>query len=550
MRILLVEPGYRNKYPPIGLMKISSYHKSKGDHVCFVKGFNTTIEKQLWDRIYITTLFTFDYALVIKTIRHYKKNVANIEDIYVGGILASLMTNDLINDTGIKNIVSGQLTNSSLIGFSDNVNIDGLPVDYDILNEIAYEYPTSNNYIAYTTRGCPNKCLFCAVPLLEPEFKNCNNLIELISSVNSNFGHKRNLLLLDNNVLYSPELKEIVQSIKEAGFTKDSSFVNPNLFEIYVKKLAINPNDKKIEDHLISLFASIKPKIKEIDLPNYLQIEKDLRNSENKAIQILDDREKINWIFEKYKDRRPKKRYVDFNQGIDARLLNEEKVSLLSELPIRPLRIAFDSIAEKKVYEKAVRSAAKHGLNDISNYMLYNFLDKPEDLWERLYFNVNLREELGVAIFSFPMKYIPINNKNRDYVGKHWNIKYLRAITAILLVTKGIVAHGRSFFEKAFGKTKEEYFEILAMPRDFIIYRSKFENLGLTDEWRYYYQNLNLTEKTLLFDILSGNRGYVSNTNDNLSKIMKFYFLKNNLLRISRSQIPISAEIKKFVYQE
>ena len=36
--ILLVEPDYNNKYPPIGLMKIATYHKNKGDYVEFYKG--------------------------------------------------------------------------------------------------------------------------------------------------------------------------------------------------------------------------------------------------------------------------------------------------------------------------------------------------------------------------------------------------------------------------------------------------------------------------------------------------------------------------------
>ena len=36
--ILLVEPDYDNKYPPIGLMKIATYYKSKGDYVEFYKG--------------------------------------------------------------------------------------------------------------------------------------------------------------------------------------------------------------------------------------------------------------------------------------------------------------------------------------------------------------------------------------------------------------------------------------------------------------------------------------------------------------------------------
>ena len=36
--ILLIEPGYNNKYPPIGLMKIATYHRLLGDKVVFYKG--------------------------------------------------------------------------------------------------------------------------------------------------------------------------------------------------------------------------------------------------------------------------------------------------------------------------------------------------------------------------------------------------------------------------------------------------------------------------------------------------------------------------------
>ena len=70
MKVLLVEPNYKNKYPPLGLMKISTYHKMLEDEVHFVKGIDQELEDEVWDRIYITTLFTFDFDVDVKTINY------------------------------------------------------------------------------------------------------------------------------------------------------------------------------------------------------------------------------------------------------------------------------------------------------------------------------------------------------------------------------------------------------------------------------------------------------------------------------------------------
>ena len=37
-RVLLIEPNYKNKFPPIGLMKMATYFKMRGDDVIFFKG--------------------------------------------------------------------------------------------------------------------------------------------------------------------------------------------------------------------------------------------------------------------------------------------------------------------------------------------------------------------------------------------------------------------------------------------------------------------------------------------------------------------------------
>ena len=68
--ILLIEPGYKNKYPPLGLMKIAQYHgpQGKGNSVRFIKGEDRSVFDKAWDRIYVTTLFSFEYPKIAETI--------------------------------------------------------------------------------------------------------------------------------------------------------------------------------------------------------------------------------------------------------------------------------------------------------------------------------------------------------------------------------------------------------------------------------------------------------------------------------------------------
>jgi ferredoxin len=66
-------------------MKISTYHREKGDKVFFYKGFSRELKEKIWDRIYISTLFTFYWNKTIKTIKYYSKSVNSLSDIFVGG---------------------------------------------------------------------------------------------------------------------------------------------------------------------------------------------------------------------------------------------------------------------------------------------------------------------------------------------------------------------------------------------------------------------------------------------------------------------------------
>jgi hypothetical protein len=508
-RVLLVEPDYKSKFPPLGLMKIATYHRKKGDIVEFYKGqapYTQIISK---DRVYITTLFTFHYDITVKCILHYAKYL-NRDSIFVGGIAATLMTSNFKRDTGINNIIERQLFTSRALGYEDNVNIDSLPLDYDILDDTFYRYPAGDNYFVHTTRGCPRGCEFCAVRILEPKFETTNNIIDQVRRVDEVYGKKRNLFVMDNNVLCSPKLGEIIENIRSLGFTGEANYVWPNQFEQILgkikrrKKFGVDYSKQLFDtiDLLETLTSRLRryPKVHD-ELDEVINF---IKKSDNIDKELEARSEFLSAVIEKYRSKTKMVRYVDFNQGIDARLVNRRNIKMFSTIPIRPFRLACDSIEDINRFNRATKLAVENNIRHLSTYILYNWKDKPEDLWIRLNNVVSLYSKNGTNIdgFSFPMKYAPINEKDRSYIGQYWNKKYLAAVNVIINVTNGVVAKEKDFFIEAFGSNVEEFLEILSMPDEFIRFRFFFKANGLTDYWKILFHSLSDEEKTRLIDVL------------------------------------------------
>lgn len=533
MRVLLVEPNYKNKYPPMGLMKISTYHKMLGDEVRFVKGVDPNVDAAVWDRIYITTLFTFDFSISAETILHYMRLVDDVSSLYVGGIMASLMPENIVEATGIdrSHILTGLFTDTSVVGDNNDINVDQLPLDYDILEDVNYKYPAGDNYFAYTTRGCPNHCSFCAVPILEPNFHVTNNIVEQIRVIDQKYGPKQHLLLLDNNVLNTPNLESLVDDLCAAGFERGAKYVDPGTYNIVMMRYHNGDRAEFLDKKMIAYLDKLKKRIKSPEkLDTFLQIVIGAEEAEDYAGYMLEYEDELSPIVEKYRSKTPKARYLDFNQGVDGRKINDDNMTQLARLAIKPLRIAFDDIKLKDTYCAAVRTAHRHGIKEISNYILFNYKDKPEDLYERLKINIELNRELGIQIFSFPMKYSPINRTDRSYIGINWTKKSIRAISAILQVTKGVVAAGSDFFYKAFGNTLEEYFELLAMPRELIMFRHHFEENGTTAEWKKLYQSMSDEQKKELMEFTSHTVAELKQTPcpEQFREILPYYLIKYN----------------------
>lgn len=431
--ILLIEPGYKNKYPPLGLMKLAQYHgpRGKNDNVRFVKGEDPSVLDQAWDRIYVTTLFSFEYPRIAASI-DYALRVANgqPDKVFVGGIAASLMHERFLDEPRwqgvrfIKGLLSAppaealQLDDFSEELYSDDRNgtpIEDLVPDYDILSQVEYEYPVRDAYFAYTSRGCIRKCQFCGVPKLEGMQRDTESLTAVVRAIDELYGPKKDLILMDNNVVASPRFKEIIAEIRDLGFTPGAKLTRPG-------------------------------------------------------------------------SRVPVQRRVDFNQGVDARILCKDPMYLreLSTICLKPLRIAFDHLGVRNPYEQAVRIAHEHGLTELSNYMLYNFHDDPADLFERMRLNVSLNEELDIRVWSFPMRFQPTNRPDRGHIGEKWTRYELRSMQIILQATHGVVSGEPSFFRRAFGDTVQEFEAILALPHDMIFYRDWYERLDGRAEYDEY----------------------------------------------------------------
>jgi hypothetical protein len=205
--------------------------------------------------------------------------------------------------------------------------------------------------------------------------------------------------------------------------------------------------------------------------------------------------------FEKGATRNGKKRTVDFNQGIDARLVTKKVASELRSINLAPVRLAFDFDAIEPHYRAAVGRLASLGFRHFTTYLMFNYRDGPKSLYRRMKTNLELGRRHGVEITGFPMRFIPINDIDRQYVSPGWTWRYLRGIQCVLLATHGMVSPYRPFFCAAFGRSYEEFLEILSMPDRYIIQREKYGDNEAAD-WRKQFRRLTRSRRTGLLAVL------------------------------------------------
>lgn len=162
-------------FPNVALMKLSAWHKSKGDAVDWWWGFDQ------YDRVYMSKIFDNTY------------------------------TPDILEPVNVGEIVKGGT---------------GYGLDNTLPDEVEHMYPDYSLYPSLTvdtaygflTRGCPRSCHFCIVSRKE------GSVSKKVANLSEWWNGQKNIKLLDPNILayrwHSELLEELVDSEAWIDFTQ------------------------------------------------------------------------------------------------------------------------------------------------------------------------------------------------------------------------------------------------------------------------------------------------------------------------------------------
>ena len=132
---------------------------------------------------------------------------------------------------------------------------------------------------------------------------------------------------------------------------------------------------------------------------------------------------------------------VDFNQGIDARLINTKVVSRLKKLKIPLIRLAYDTQGVRKHLKRAINLLKEAGFRGrrIFVYCLYNNpfeKETPETFLHRI------QDLIDWGVVSYPMRYEPLEpRKKNTYVSPYWTAEELEMVAK----ARRVLGYGGAF---------------------------------------------------------------------------------------------------------
>lgn len=276
MKIGLIDVDGHN-YPNLPLMKLSAYHKARGDSV---EWYEPLLSGHL-DRVYMSKVFSFtpDYEYFI-----------NADEIIRGG-------------TGYA------------ITLENGREVYDKTKDKPLEDEIEHIYPDYSIYpqfsdtaYGFLTRGCPRGCGFCHVQAKEGK---CSYKVADLSEF---WRGQKKIILCDPNILACPDHMDLLQ-------------------------------------------------------------------------QLADSKAK-----------------VEFNQGIDIRLVNDKNLELLKQIRLEGIHFAFDRWCDRDIIEPRLRQFAEQtGYNKDRGRVMVYILTNYDTTIEQDIYRIQLCRELKFS--PYPMIY-------------------------------------------------------------------------------------------------------------------------------------------------
>lgn len=166
------------KLPNLALMRLSAFHKDRGDDVHFSRTVYPNLLEPDYDRVYGSAIFKFS-----------DKRIARFKEAFPDAILGGTGT---FSPAQVEDFVTSEES-----------------YDYSI-------YPDFTGSLGFTARGCRLKCGFCVVPLKEGKPKSVNTIHDIWRGA----PHPKHIHLLDNDFFGQPpeQWKARMQEIRDGGF--------------------------------------------------------------------------------------------------------------------------------------------------------------------------------------------------------------------------------------------------------------------------------------------------------------------------------------------
>ena len=236
MQIGLYDVDSKN-FPNLPLMKISAYHKAKGDSVEFINFLKH------YDRVYVSKVFGDEYSQIDET-------CINADEIIYGG-------------TGFAiEIENGKEEYNKTKDKDLPYEIEHIYPDYSLYPEL-----TKNRAYGFLTRGCMNDCGFCVVTKKE------GKCVVKVADLSEWWNGQKGIVLLDANILGCRHRKELLQQLIDSkakvDFTQglDARFVTSEIAEMlrqiktetYHFAFDFMKNEKQIIKGLKTFVDIVKP---------------------------------------------------------------------------------------------------------------------------------------------------------------------------------------------------------------------------------------------------------------------------------------------------